>query len=154
MIEKKMPPEKIPSTAPVKQQIKTEIQHVAAIKESQSVIPKDETVSPEKIEPAIQSQIIGDFTSTIHPKAGDQAGMIINTAFNMLISKLNILTGEGFSKELQDVSDIILERRGFSVTLHSVRSLINKYKQINSNLTDEDKREIFEAIESWKQRLF
>jgi len=153
-VEKKLPPEKIPSAAPVKQQIKTEIQQVTAHVEPPTVISKKTPITPEKIEPTIQTQISGDFTSKIHPKAGDQAGMMINTAFNMLLSKLNVITGEVFSKELQDVSDIILERKGFSVTLHSVRSMINKYKEMESLLNENEKMEIFDAIESWKQRLF
>lgn len=153
-IEKKMPPEKLPSAAPVKQQIKTEIQQVAASTEPQTIISEEESISPEKIEPAVQPQMSGDFISQIHPKAGDQAAMIINTALNMLLSKLNVVKGEEFSKELQDVSDIILERKGFSVTLHSVRNMINKYKDVDSFLNEEEKREIFEEIESWKQRLF
>lgn len=157
-VEKRLPPEELPSAAPVKQQIKTEIQQVVPTTEpaisSQTVIAKEDTVSPEKMEPVVQPQISGDFTSKVHPKAGDQAAMLINTAFNMLISKLNVINGEEFSKELQDVSDIILERKGFSVTLHSVRSLINKYKEIESLLDMKQKMEIFEAIEAWKQRLF
>ena len=153
-VEKKLPPERIPSAVPVKEQIKTEIQQVTAIPEPQTGVTEDKSASPEKIEPAVQPQIRSDFTSKIHPNAGDQAGMIINTAFNMLISKLSTITGGAFSKELQDVSDIILERKGFSVTLHSVRSMINKYKEQESLLDDAEKMEIFDAIENWKQRLF
>ncbi|MFX1337430.1 MAG: hypothetical protein ACFFDK_02345 [Promethearchaeota archaeon] len=152
--EKQLPPEKVISVTPVKQQIKTEIQHVTANVEPQTVISKEVPVTPEKIESTIQTQISSGFISKIHPKAGDQAGMMINTAFNMLLSKLNVITGEVFSKELQDVSDIILERKGFSVTLHSVRSMINKHKERDTLLDEMEKMEIFDAIEEWKQRLF
>ncbi len=153
-VKKQLPPETIPSSTPVKEQIKTEIQQVTAIKEPHMSVTENRTVSQEKVEPAIQPQTSSDFTSKINPNAGDQAGMIINTAFNMLISKLNVITGEAFSNELQDISDIILERKGFSVTLHSVRSMINKYKELETLLNEKEKMEIFEAIEDWKQRLF
>jgi hypothetical protein len=149
-------PGKISPAPPVKQKIKQELKQISS--STPEVSKKEKEVSEQKqplkepISP--KPQMTGAYISQIQPKAGDQAAMMINTAFNMLISKLNDLNGEEFSKELQDVSDLILEKKGFSVTLHSVRSFINKYKEIIDPLTEIQKQEIFESIENWKQRLF
>ena len=157
-IEKKIVPEKIPPPTPIKQQIKNEIQQVTTSKEPviahQATPSKIESLSSDQLKSDIPPQMIGDYTSKVSPKAGDQAGMLINTSFFMLVSKLNTITGEEFSKELQNISDLILEKKGFSVTLHQVRSVINKYKEQKTLLSENDKNEIFEAIESWKKRLF
>lgn len=95
-----------------------------------------------------------DFLTVAQPKAGDEAAMEINTAFINLIQKLGSLKGEEFSKKLQYIADLILEKKGFSVTLHKVRSTINKYKEKFTLLDENDKKEIIENIESWKQKLF
>ncbi len=95
-----------------------------------------------------------DFLSAAQPKAGDEAAIQINTAFTNLIQKLDNLKGGEFGKELQDIADLILEKKGFSVTLHKVRSTINKYKEKLTLLDANDKKEIIENIESWKQKLF
>ncbi|MFX1571391.1 MAG: hypothetical protein ACFFB0_01470 [Promethearchaeota archaeon] len=87
------------------------------------------------------------------PKAGDEVGLLINDAFNNLIQKLNNVKGEDFSKELQKIADFVLEKRGFSVTLHKLRSFINKYKEDYNLLAENDKNEIIDAIESWKKKL-
>ena len=64
------------------------------------------------------------------------------------------IKGDKFGKELQDIADLILEKKGFSVTLHKVRSTINKYKEKLSLLDDNDKRDILENIQSWKKKIF
>ncbi|MFX0137041.1 MAG: hypothetical protein ACFFDN_25610, partial [Candidatus Hodarchaeota archaeon] len=95
-----------------------------------------------------------DFMTVAQPTAGDESAIEINTAFTNLIQKLDNLKGEQFGKELQDIADLILEKKGFSVTLHKVRSTINKYKEKFSLLDENDKKEIIENIENWKQKLF
>jgi len=95
-----------------------------------------------------------DFLSAAQPQADDEAGIQINTAFTFLIQKLDTLKGDEFGKELQNIADLILEKKGFSVTLHKVRSTINKYKDKFTLLGANDKKEIIENIKSWKQRLF
>jgi len=70
------------------------------------------------------------------------------------VLKINNIEGSKFSNELQIIADLILENKGFSVTLHKVRSVINKYKEKKELLDEEDKKEIFQDIETWKQRLF
>lgn len=99
----------------------------------------------------LQKQV--SFTSTATPKAGDEAGLLINTAFNSLIQRLSKLKGEDFSEQLQQVADLILEKRGFSVTLHKLRSTINKYKLQVAMLNDNDINQIVAEIEEWKKHL-
>jgi len=94
-----------------------------------------------------------DFMSKVHPKAGDEAGFLINNAFNTLIQKLGTLKGEEFSEELHKVADLILENKGFSVTLHKLRSTINQYKEQIDLLTPNDVRQIIEKIEEWKSHI-
>ncbi|MFX0179873.1 MAG: hypothetical protein ACFE78_06765, partial [Candidatus Hodarchaeota archaeon] len=94
-----------------------------------------------------------DFMAKMQPKAGDEAGFLINNAFNTLIQKLGTLRGEEFSEELQKVADLILENKGFSVTLHKLRSTINQYKEQIKLLTPEDVRQIIEKIEEWKSHI-
>ncbi|MEJ2248307.1 MAG: hypothetical protein P8Y97_01455 [Candidatus Lokiarchaeota archaeon] len=101
-----------------------------------------------------ESKASKEFISNISPNPDDQAGNIINNAFNSLLSKLEQLKGIEFSKKLEEIADIILENKGFSVTLHSVRSIINEYKNRNELLSEVEKKEIFESIENWKSRLF
>ncbi|MFX0071862.1 MAG: hypothetical protein ACFFAO_12300, partial [Candidatus Hermodarchaeota archaeon] len=147
--------EKAPISS-VKQKIKEEIKDLTV--DAEKITPSS-TISPEVVSPPTEEKLItpqmtGSYVSNIHPKAGDQAGILINTSFNMLLSKLSIIKGEDFSKELEAVADLILEKKGFSVTLHSIRSIIRKYKESKSLLNEDDKIQIFEAIEDWKQRLF
>jgi len=95
-----------------------------------------------------------DFVSVAQPKADDEAGILINAAFTNLINKLDYIKGDQFGKELQNIADLILEKKGFSVTLHKLRSTINKYKEKLSLLDENDKKEILEDIQSWKKSLF
>ena len=95
-----------------------------------------------------------DFISVAQPKADDEAGIQINNAFTNLINKLDNIKGDEFGKELQNIADIILEKKGFSVTLHKVRSTINKHKDKLSLLDNNDKKEILEDIQSWKIKIF
>ncbi|MBN1214283.1 MAG: hypothetical protein JXA99_02460 [Candidatus Lokiarchaeota archaeon] len=94
------------------------------------------------------------FISLVNPKAGDNSGMIINEAFNTLIQNINIYSGETLSQELNRITELILEKRGFSVTLHNIRTTINGYKNQKILLTIEQKNKIFNIIEEWKKRLF
>ena len=95
-----------------------------------------------------------DFVSVAQPKADDEAAILINSAFTNLINKLDNIKGDQFGRELQDIADLILEKKGFSVTLHKIRSTINKYKEKISLLDENDKKEILEEIQSWKKKLF
>ncbi len=87
------------------------------------------------------------------PESGGNVSKLINNAFNNLIQQLDNFTGIEFSKALQGVSDVILENKGYSVTLHSVGTWVNNYKNIPTPLITDDKKLILEAIEGWKQRF-
>ena len=87
------------------------------------------------------------------PVINTETGKIINEAFNNLISKLDGLKGDEFSRELDIVAQLILEKKGFSVTLHNLRSCINNYKDHVIILNQIEKQQIIDAIESWRQHL-
>ena len=135
------------------------------------IIPPDpftSTAPPSQIPPATSptpetsirkeshetSQQIGNYISKFAPKTGDQTAEQINSAFNMIISQFHVIKGEELSRELENIADLILMKRGFSFILHDIRKLINDYKAKFTPLNDNDKALIFEAIESWKERLF
>jgi len=87
------------------------------------------------------------------PKAGDEVGMLIDTVFKSLVQKLQNLNGDEFSSELENIADLILEKKGFSVTLHKLRSKINQYKSHLGHLSEVDIKHIVESIEEWKKHL-
>lgn len=93
------------------------------------------------------------FTTTHSPKAEDKAGRMVNDAFNDLIKKLDNIKGEDFSRELQKIADLVLEKRGFSVTLHKLRSSINQYRYTENLLGELDKKQILANIDEWKKKL-
>lgn len=103
-------------------------------------------------EPSENEQL--KFISRVNPKAGNSAGMVINDVFNTLIQNINNYTGEILAQDLEKIADLILEKLGFSVTLHNIRRAINDHKNQKIMLTIEQKNEIFKSIEDWKQRLF
>ena len=105
----------------------------------------------EEIKQKLQEKI--KFVSSSTRKKGDEAGVLINTAFNNLVQKLHNIKGEQFSEELQKIADLVLEKRGFSVTLHKLRSLINQYRFSDNSLNENDTKLIIENIESWKEKL-
>ena len=86
-------------------------------------------------------------------KADGDATVLIKNAFKALIQKLHKLNGEEFSKEMEDIAELILEKKGFSVTLHKIRSKINQYKTYLSHLNDTDISHIIESIEEWENHI-
>jgi len=90
---------------------------------------------------------------TDEPKKHEESGSEINEAFKTLIKKLHKLKGDEFSKEMEIIADLILEKKGFSVTLHKIRSKINQYKNHLSHLNEVDIKHIIESIEEWKERI-
>ena len=94
--------------------------------------------------------------SQVEPKPGDKVGLLINTALNELLEKINKLQGYQFSNELQKISDLITEKAGFSVssTLHKISTMVSIYKPKYADLDNSDKTQIFTSIESWKQEIF
>ena len=90
---------------------------------------------------------------TEEPITLEDSGIVINNAFKSLIKKLHKLKGDEFSKEMEIIADLILENKGFSVTLHKIRSKINQYKNHLSHLNDVDIKHITESIEEWKKHI-
>lgn len=84
----------------------------------------------------------------------DQNTIMINNAFISLIDKLSSLKGTEFSEALESIANLILEKKGFSVTLHKVRSVINQYKLNENPLNELDIKQILASIEDWKTHLF
>jgi hypothetical protein len=82
-----------------------------------------------------------------------EVGILINNTFNDLIKKLTDFTGTEFAKELDNIADLVLEKRGFSVTLHHLREFIERYEKQKATLNQQDIEEIIENIEIWKQKL-
>jgi hypothetical protein len=125
---------------------------------SEQVKPAEQEKKIEQEKPVEQFKPVekpegNEFVSNIYAKAGDQNGMDINIAFNTLLQKIHTIKGEDFSIELQAIADLILEKRGFSVTLHKLRSCINKFKESVTIFTESEKQEVFAEIEEWKQHL-
>ena len=151
---------KIPKTEPVTPlSIPTQIQEIPkedqkSLKSSPEETQKTPFFSPRitDLKQKLQNKI--EFLTAAQPKADDKAGLEINNAFNRLIDKLGNLKGDVFAKELEDIANLILEKKGFSVTLHKIRSTINKYKESLILLNEFDKKEIIEDIESWKKKIF
>jgi hypothetical protein len=85
---------------------------------------------------------------------GDQSSLLINNAFISLIDRLPSLKGTEFSEEMEKIANLILEKKGFSVTLHKVRSVINQYKLNESPLNELDIKQILASIEDWKAHLY
>jgi len=92
--------------------------------------------------------------SNLLPKPADKLGIKINDAFNSLIGKLGKLQGYEFGRELQEVSDLVFENLGFCSTLHKISSIINVYKPKYKDLDENDKKQIFNSIETWKEEIF
>ncbi|MFW9936134.1 MAG: hypothetical protein ACFFD5_00650 [Candidatus Thorarchaeota archaeon] len=121
------------------------------VKKGQFISPSQPMIRENDFSQKIQHQV--SFTSEVSPKEGDETSNLINNAFNTLIQKLGSLKGYQFSQELQSVSDLILEKKGFSTTLHKLRSLILKYKENDSVLNQTEINEIVQNIDEWKKHL-
>ncbi|MHA1678364.1 MAG: hypothetical protein ACTSW3_06250, partial [Promethearchaeota archaeon] len=83
----------------------------------------------------------------------DHVGALISAAFDQLVGKLKNLKGGEFSNELEKIAEMILEKRGFSVTLHKIRLLINQYRFSPNYLNELDIKNIIENVKDWKSRL-
>ena len=103
---------------------------------------------PKKLRESVQT-----LESISKPKEFDESGIEINNAFETLIQKLHKLKGDEFSKEMAIIADLILMKKGFSITLHKIRSKINQYKNQLSHLNEVDIKHIIESIEEWKEHI-
>ncbi|MHA1192873.1 MAG: hypothetical protein ACTSP9_11330 [Promethearchaeota archaeon] len=122
------------TTPPPPTPIKTETKRIIQKKEPPKEIPKVSTSSKQS-------------------KPKDESSIIINTEFTNLIQKMGSLKGKEFSDELQAVANLILEKKGFSVTLHKIRTTINQYKFSEGYLNELDMKQVIASIEDWKSHL-
>jgi len=118
-------------------------------------IPTSKSLEPSEIIPNLAEELKEQisFTSKTIPTSDDTVGLEIDTAFNSLLKKLSNMKGEEFSEELDKISELILEKKGFSVTLHKIRSKINQYRNQISTLSELDINHIRESINEWKTKL-
>ncbi|TXT53360.1 MAG: hypothetical protein BAJALOKI1v1_2490002 [Promethearchaeota archaeon] len=93
------------------------------------------------------------FITPINEGELTEVGRLLNKTFNDLIKKLDSMNGIMFSTELNKIADLVLEKRGFSVTLHHLRRFIDKYDKQKQQLSEQQIEEIIENVESWKQKL-
>ncbi|UCC21237.1 MAG: hypothetical protein JSV62_08165 [Promethearchaeota archaeon] len=121
----------------------------SSVKTTTPITPKPQIID---LKQKLKEKI--DFLTVAQPQADDEAGVEINNAFTNLIQKLDNLKGDEFGKQLQNIADLILEKKGFSVTLHKIRSIINKFREKLILLDEGDKKEILEHIQTWKNKLF
>lgn len=119
--------------------------------QTQPFAPK-QTAQQGETSPAAQPT--ENYTSKVQPDPSNSVAVAINNAFNQLLQNLNTMNGIQFSSQLENVADIILEQKGFSTALHNIRKWINSYKNKKEPLSEQDKSQIFSAIETWKQRIF
>ncbi|MFX1267011.1 MAG: hypothetical protein ACFFAK_03520, partial [Promethearchaeota archaeon] len=91
---------KLPSTQTMKPQTKINAKKNSTIQPPQQEVPTPGTNLTHQMEQH------SDFMAKVRPKAGDEAGFLINNAFNALIQKLGTLKGKEFSEELQKVADL------------------------------------------------
>jgi hypothetical protein len=70
---------------------------------------------------------------------------------NYLGDNLDTMTGKDISGHLQDGMDIILETKGYSMSLKDMKNWINKLKFSNSPLNEEKKEEFIEALTEWQE---
>ncbi|MHA1150883.1 MAG: hypothetical protein ACTSR8_21900 [Promethearchaeota archaeon] len=108
------------------------------------------TPQNDPVQPA-PSQV--DYSSPIQAKPGDKVGELISNAFDAFISQIPNLKGPELGKALLDVTDIILEQKGYSVTLNSIRKAMTEIKQKDRILTEEEKQELLINIQEWKRKL-
>ena len=140
------------SVKPLSSQLKSQLAQQSDQAQQPQLPEKKQPDQPQQPIQPMQPQS-GGYISQIGPKAGDKDGELINNAFNTLLHKINTVKGEDFSIELQAIADLVLEKRGFSVTLHKLRSCINRFKESKFIFTDLEKQEIFNEMEEWKQHL-
>ncbi|MFW9822652.1 MAG: hypothetical protein ACFFE4_06950 [Candidatus Thorarchaeota archaeon] len=122
-----------------------------------SSINQQTTAGIEQIKKRLQDKIQFAPKTTPQPMevqtTKDEGGILISNAFNNLSQRLHNMKGEDFSRELQKIADLVLEKRGFSVTLHKLRSLINQFRFNDNLLNEDDKKLILENFEAWKNKL-
>ena len=147
-------------------QIKSEENIGVVNKKIHEVVEKNKPIESQEIKQVpeqklmqkeISTKLLGEnIQKTIQTQSqpDNKTELIINNAFNNLIQKMKNLTGDEFSIELQKIADLILEKRGFSILLHQLSQIINKYKTSIHILNDNEIAKLIDEIDSWKRKLF
>jgi len=127
-----------------------------------TLIVEDETLESTKDgEPILFIQGIGQIIPGLENalygmEVGDQKTVVIQPedAYGEYDPEsLQEAKKEEFSEEMENIAELILEKKGFSVTLHKIRSKINQYKNHLGHLNEVDISHIVESIEEWEKRL-
>jgi len=72
--------------------------------------------------------------------------------FAEISQNLGQLTGSEISAKLQEIMDITLETKGYSIALKDMRQWISKLRMIKTPLVDEVKSTLTEKLEKWKEQ--
>ncbi|MBA7634571.1 hypothetical protein ES703_42157 [subsurface metagenome] len=142
-------------TKPITPSSLTASQKKTSIAQTQDIVTELTQKIQDKVKETTQQKALkqAPIASKQIPKAGDDVGMLIDNAFKSLVQRLQNLNGEEFSTELENIAELILEKKGFSVILHKLRSKINQYKTHLGHLSEVDIKHIVESIEEWKKHL-
>ncbi|TFF98018.1 MAG: hypothetical protein EU547_02780 [Promethearchaeota archaeon] len=117
-------------------------------------VPKEPPAPREKQSSQISQGTKEEYISKIYPDSDNEAANIINDAFNEILEQINEFTGIQFAQQLENIADLILEKHGFSVSLHHIRRYINQFNRQEAPLSAKQKSEILENFEEWKRKLF
>jgi len=116
--------------------------------------PKTQVAPSQEIPSSETTQMETPSDSSGQSSLNDPINAEIDKAFNFFLGKVDALKGVELAKILEKVADTILEKKGFSVTLHSVRREINELKNTDTLLDETAKHNLTESVENWKQRFF
>ena len=115
-------------------------------------------VHSDKIEQFIQPRPTSQMDFELALKECERE--LLHLGITTMYHSLSLYKDEFFGKSplktkesVQKIADLILETKGFSVTLHKLRSTINKYKEKMNLLTPDDVRIIITNIEEWKKHI-
>ncbi len=133
----------------------------AGIKEKEIIPPSKEPQSQilkKSIQPEIQKREMPEkreirIPTPLNEDQLTEVGILLNNTFNDFIKKLSEFTGIEFAEGLDKIADLVLEKRGFSVTLHHIREFIDRFQKQKAKLSQQDIEEIIENIGIWKEKL-
>ncbi|MBY8987495.1 MAG: hypothetical protein KGD61_03490, partial [Candidatus Lokiarchaeota archaeon] len=147
-------PQKKPTTPPTEKPTSAKTKISDEVKTNEKISNITEKLQSEIEKPPKKVDTLPPPTKTKETiKVDNDSAMLIKNSFKTLIQKLHKLNGEEFSKEMENIAELILEKKGFSVTLHKIRSKINQYKNHLGHLNDVDISHIIESIEEWENHI-
>ena len=87
------------------------------------------------------------------PLETTQEGGSIRSEFNNLIPLLDNLSGAEISKKLLNITDIILETKGYSMALKEMKQMNDKIRPNKGLLNPETKNDLINKINLWKEKF-